>query len=251
MSFFDGVPKQPEPTFPARERRAEQRFPIPPSLPLKASLRLIGRDDTGAPMSNSRHNWHWKGRLLDFSGEGARVQMGPGVRTKVGDTCDLMLTLEFLEVIVPSEIANVREEPEGTVVGLKHRIEDESTWREYKVLLEAVALGSTLEVQFRHDRADEYGFLVEQYASPWGSRLTVWREPAARRSVAFEMVLNDGLIRAAQGEDAEYLAGADSSAAQPAERDLANETYRLFHWVVPCLSPVVPEDVRGLLQRYA
>ena len=251
MPFFDERPKPNSVEFPAVERRAEQRFPLPPGLPLRAGLSLIGRDDTGAPMSSSRHNWNWKGQLLDFSGEGARVQMGPGVRAAVGDTCDLVLSLEFLDVTVPSQVANIREEAAGTVVGLKHRIESEDTWRDYSLLLEVVALGSTLELQFRRDEVDEYGFLVEQYASPWGSRLTVWRAPKGRQPVAFEMVLNDGLIRAAHGEDPEYLSGTDSSAAQRAERDLANDTYRRFHWVVPCLAPAVPEDVRQFLQRYA
>jgi hypothetical protein len=249
MPFFDEAPKAP--SFPDVERRGEQRFTIPPALPVKAGLSLVGRDDTGAPMSNSRHNWNWKGRLLDFSGEGARMQMGPGVRAEVGDTCDLLLTVEDLEVSVPSSIANVSTSPEGVVFGLRHRIEEEATWKKYSLLLEVVALGSTLAMNAKEAAPDESGFLVEQYASAWGSRLTIWRRAKKGTVAAFELVMNDGLVRAAEGEALEFLAGDDSSTAPMADRDRANHLFRLFHWVVPSLAAAVPEDVRKFLGKFA
>lgn len=249
MPFFDEAPKAP--SYPAVERRGEPRFTIPPELPMKAGLSLIGRDDTGAPMSNSRHHWNWKGRLLDFSGEGARMQMGPGVRGEVGDSCDLLLSVEDLEVSVPSSIANIAESPEGPVFGLRHRIEDEAIWRKYSLLLEVVALGSTLALSAKQTTPDESGFLVEQYASAWGSRLTIWRRAKKGSVAAFEFVLNDGLVRAAEGEPLEFLAGEDASSAPVADRDRANDLFRLFHWVVPSLAAAVPEDVRQFLRKYA
>lgn len=251
MPFFDEVPPEPGPSFPAVDRRSEQRFTVPPDLPLKAGLSLVGRDDTGAPMSDSRHNWNWKGHLVDFSGEGARMQMGPGVRAAVGDTCDLLLTIEGIEVTVPSQIANIRETAEGTVVGLKHCIDNENTWGAYRLLLEVVSLGTTLEEQFKRNEADEFGYLVEQYASPWGSRLTVWREPKRKAVAAFEFVLNDGMVRAADGQELEYLSGQDAATAQPASYEKIGEIHRLFHWVAPSLAPVVPSDVKQFVQRYA
>ncbi|HYC71969.1 MAG TPA: PilZ domain-containing protein [Opitutaceae bacterium] len=251
MPFFDEAPQVPVPPRPAVERRGEQRFPIPPDLPIRTGLSLVGRDDTGAPMSDSRHNWNWKGRLVDFSGEGARIQMGPGVRGDAGDSCDLLLSIEDFEAVVPSEIANVGQTPDGAIFGLKHRIEDEETWRKYSLLLEVVALGSTLALTAKQATADESGFAVEQYASAWGSRLTVWRRARKGAVAAFELVMNDALVRAAQGEPLEYLAGADASLAPPADRDRANELHRRFHWVVPCLSAAVPEDVRKFLRSFA
>lgn len=201
-------------------------------------------------MSNSRHNWNWKGRLLDFSGEGARIQMGPGVRGHLGDTCDLLLSIEEHQVAVPSQIANITEGSEGPVFGLRHRIESQEVWKDYSVLLEVVALGSTLSLAVRQTSADESGYRVEQYASAWGSRLTLWREARSGRPAAFELVMNDGIVRAAGGSDLEYLAGTEVAQAVPAEREQIIELYRLFHWVVPSLGEVVPADARDFLRRW-
>jgi hypothetical protein len=251
MTFFKNLPELPATAPTAVERRSEQRFAVHPDFPLKAVLSFIGRDDTGAPLSGSRHGWNWKGRLIEFSGAGARVQMGPGVRAEAGDECDLTLTVEDLEVMIPSRIANIREDPAGPVFGLQHAIEDEKVWNDYRLLLEAVSLGATLEPKFRLTEPDESGFVPEQYAGDWGSRLTAWRHPKDESVVAFELMLNDGAVRAAAGEPAEYLTNLNATDSRPATDLEQSRFHRLFQWVALNLSAAVAEDVRKFVQTYA
>lgn len=250
VALFPRRTPEPAPATNVVEKRSEQRFPVREEFPLKAVLSFIGRDDTGAPMGDSRHNWTWKGRLVDFSGAGARVQMGPGVRVEEGDDCDLLLTMEDLEVKVPSHVSNVGETPAGVVVGLRHAIESDLTWELYRRLLEVVSLGATLEEQVHHAKPDEPGYLIDLYSSSWGSRLTIWRDQKHKTVRGFEFLLNDGLVRAAEDGEVEYLAGLHVSGSQPATDAKAGELHRLFQWVVPNLAEVVPEDVREFLRRF-
>lgn len=250
MALFPRSTPEPAPATQVVEKRSEQRFPVREEFPLRAVLSFIGRDDTGAPMGSSRHNWAWKGRLVDFSGAGARVQMGPGVRTEVGDSCDLILTVEDLEVKVPSRISNIGETAEGVVLGLRHAIESDLTWELYRRLLEVVSLGATLEQQVHHAKPDEPDYLIDVYSSSWGSRLTIWRDRKHKVVVGFEFLLNDGLVRGAADGEVEYLSGLHVSGSQPATDAKAGELHRLFQWVVPNLAAVVPDDVREFLRRF-
>lgn len=239
------------PGVPWVERRRAPRFTVHPQFPLRAVLSFIGRDDTGAPMSDSRHAWHWKGRLVDCSERGMRMQLGRGVRGDPGDECDLELTLEDYELSVPCHISNATATPQGTVLGLLLDIADEKTWRSYQQLLEVVALSSTLKPAFRHAKPDATGYLAEQYASDRPSRLTIWRHPANKAVVAFEFLLKESLVRAAAGQKLEFLAGTAAGEAKFLPPAREGEVRRLFHWVVLNLAPCVPEDVRAFLRYYA
>ena len=254
MLFFKRILKQPKPEpgpgpeVPQVERRSAKRYTINQKFPLKAVLSFVGRDDTGAPMSNSRHGWNWKGRLLDCSEQGARIQMGPTFKVETRDLCDLMLTIDDFELTIPCHISNIHEQAEGVLFGLKHDIEDEKTLAAYGQLIEILALGSTLKSQGRAKKPDESGWLVEHYASDRPSLLTIWRHPANAAVAAFAFQLKDTLVRATYGGRVEFRTGPD---ARPAPAAKAREIQRLFNWVLPNLASGVPEDVREFLKHYA
>src|SRR4051812_11395933 len=169
MLFFKRILKEPAPApsaAPVVERRSEQRYVISPEFPLKVLLSFVGRDDTGAPMSNTRHGWNWKGRLIDCSEEGARLQLGPGIRIGVGEACDLKLSVQDFELTVPGHVINLSEQPDGVILGLKHAIADHETLEAYRQLLEVIALGSTLKLQSKTPSPDQSGYNVEVYGGP-------------------------------------------------------------------------------------
>ena len=253
MLFFKRILQEPEPTSssPAVERRSTKRYAINPAFALKAVLSFIARDDTGVPLSDTRHGWNWKGRLIDCSEQGVRIQMGPGLKVELGDPCDLKLTVADFALSVPCHITNIREQPEGMVFGLKHDIEDEATASAYRQLHEIIALGSTLKLQPKAAKPDASGYLVEVYASPRPSRLTVWRHPADQSVAAFEFQLKDNLVRGAAGQMVEFLADQEGTGSRPASTEKCLEIGRLFSWVVPNLASVVPDDVREFLKHYA
>ena len=254
MLFFKRILKEPEappsaPAAPQVERRSAKRYAVNPQFPVRATLSFVPRDDTGAPMSTSRHGWNWKGRLIDCSEQGARLQMGPTLKVQARDLCDLILAVDDFELTVPCHIANIREQAEGVVFGLKHDIADATTLAAYGQLLEVLALGSTLKLQGKAE-LDESGYFAEHYTSTRPARLSVWRSPAKRAVVAFEFQLKDNLVRAVLGQRMEFLTGFGAE-ARPAPPAKALEIQRLFNWVLPNLAPAVPEDVREFLARYA
>lgn len=254
MLFFKRILKEPEvasPASPAVERRSEQRFKVSPEFPLKAVLSFIGRDESGAPMSNTRHGWNWKGRLLDCSEEGARMQLGAAVKLQDGEACDLKLSVQDYEITVPCHVTNLGETPEGIVLGLKHAIDDAATLEGYRQLLDVVALGSTLKLESRTRKPDASGYLVEIYAGDRPSRLTVWRHPADESVMAFEFVLKNNMVRAAAGQQVEYLSDLDGTGSRPANTEKCLEIGRLYQWVVPNLPADMPEEVRDFLKHYA
>ncbi len=254
MSLFKRILKEPEPVAteaPRIERRSVPRFAVSAQFPLKAVVSFVARDESGAPMSNTRHGWNWKGRLIECSELGARMQLGPGIRAEPAENCDLKLSIQTHEINVPCHIANLSETPEGMVLGLVHDLSDAAVRHDYLQLLEVVALGSTLTLQPKAAQPDASGYLVEIYASTRPSRLTVWRHPAGGAVAAFEFRLQDNLVRAAAGHGAEFLADNAGTGSHPATNDQCLEIGRLFTWVVPNLAPAVPDDVRQFLQHYA
>ncbi len=259
MLFFKRILKEPEPTTgpetagagPPVERRSARRFKIQPDSQLKAVLGLVGRDDTGAPMSHSRSGWNWRARLVDCSEHGVRLLMGSMVKAVVGDSGDLIIEMQGFHLKVPCHIANIREEPAGRMFGLKHEIDDAATGQAFRQFLEVVALGSTLRRQFKHTKVDVSGYLAEQYASDRPARLTIWRHEGDGTPAAFEFLLKDSLVRGAAGRELKYLGCTDGVTARPVAAAKTAEIRRLFEWVVPNLTPVVPLDVRRYLLHLA
>ncbi len=254
MQFFKRILKQPDSEVKEvarEERRSGRRYAINPQFPLQAVLSFVGRDQNGVLLSSKRAGWNWKGRLIDFSELGARMQLGPAALAVSGDSCDLRLSLEGFALVVPCHITNMRVQTDGIFFGLKHDIADEVTQNAYRQLLDIVALGATLKPHFKKSKLDDSGYLLEQYASDQPSRLSVWRHHTDKAVTAFEFLLKDCLVRAAEGHRMEYLVGSDAADARQASGTKSTEIHRLFHWVVPNIAPVVPTDVREFLQNYA
>ena len=246
MQFFKRILKAPEPEVKGiarEERRSAQRLAINPKFPLKTALSFTDGDDT-------RQRRDWKGRLINCSAVGARIQLGPAALAVRGDYCDLKLSLEGFKLVVPCHITNIRVERDGIHFGLKHDIDDAATQNAYRQFLEIVALGATLKPKFKLSKPDESGYLVEQYAGDSQSRLRVWRDRADRKVAAFEFLLKDCLVRGAREQAVEHLDGT-ATGAQPAAPNKAAEIQRLYQWVVPNLAPAVPADVREFLQYFA
>lgn len=252
MLFFKRILKEPEAgsAIVRKERRSDQRLAINPEFPLKAALDFGGRGNTRPPMSEAQGGWNWKGRLINCSALGGRIQLGAAALAARGDICELSLSLENFKLMVPCRITNVRVERDGIHFGLQHVINDEGTRNAYRQFLEIVALGATLKPQFKKTKPDDSGYLVEQYVGGRQSRLTLWRNQSDGKVSAFEFLLKDCLVRAARGRLVEYLSGSDADAARPATPAKALEIQRLFNWVVPNLAATVPDDVRNFLRHY-
>lgn len=250
VQLFDRILKEPDDETPAAERRNGQRFSVGPKFPLKSVLSFIGRDEDGNPLSSTRAGWHWKGRMINFSEKGARVQLAPSIKVSEGDSCDLKLSLETYDLQIPCYVTNVRDNPEGVMVGLKHEAMDEETATAYRQLLDTVALGVTLKLDFKKAKPDDTGYLTEQYTSPGQSCLKIWRYHPEKTVGAFELLLQDCLVRGADDRAAEFLVSTATGEPHRTSGVRLWEIQRLYRWVVPNLGNAVPADVRNYLEKY-
>lgn len=231
------------------ERRHSQRFVVNPEFPVKARLAAVWHDEHGDPMGNDKAGWLWKGRLVDCSEDGARIHFAGEVFAGPGDACELRLSLEDFDLEVPCTVSNLRHADGGSVFGLRHSIHDERTWNAYSQFLEVISFGATLRPRFKKPQLQS-GYLMEQYDSERHSHLSVWRHRSNKAVSAFEFRLRDNIVRAALGQDLEYLTGEEIAQARRASEARTVEIQRLFRWVVPNLAPVVPTDVRRFLHHY-
>lgn len=258
MLFFKRSPKPP-PVVPAPdvpeqippvERRRARRFKVQPEFPLRAVMSFVPRDDTGAPVSNSRHGWNWKGALVDCSEQGLRVRLGPGVRTEVGETCEVRLSGTDYELSLSCLLSNLSEEKEGVLFGLQLEFADPQNWQGYCRVLETVALSAALKPEGRSAKPDESGYVVERYASDCASSLTAWRHPDGGEVSAFELVMRDWTARAATGQEAEYFSNSESG-SRPATSAHTIEIHRWFQWAAGNLPPAATADVRAFMRGFA
>jgi hypothetical protein len=244
MLFFKRILKEPESglKIAAKERRDSRRIPVGADFPLHAVLGFDRRGGTVAPMSTPG-GAAWKGRLLDVSDVGARILLPPAALASRGDICELRLGLGGFALTVPCEVTNLRVASEGVHFGLRHDLSNQEVREGYRQLLDVIAFGSTLRPQ-KKPAADDSGYLLERYAGD-NSLLSVWRERSSRQVAAFEMQLEDCLVRAARGRPMEYFA-----AGRPATPARVVEIQRLFTWVASNLPPAVPEDVCARLRQH-
>lgn len=250
MQFFKGILQESGDEAVPEERRSGERLAIGADFPVKSMLSFIGRDEHGELLGGRRANWNWKGRIVNCSEVGANMRLAPSVRATKGDACDLKLSLEEIDLVIPSRIVNLRETEEGVYCGLKHEIEDLGTEKAYAQFLEILALGATLQPSFRKTQPDDSGFLPEQYASSWQSCLNVWRRQSDKTTTAFEFVLKDCMVRAVKDHEMECFTGTPTTGTKPATSFRIWEIKRLYQWVVPNLSRKVPADVKKFLNRY-
>lgn len=245
MQFFKRILQPTTSEVAPEKRRGGQRLAVSLDLPLRTGLCFPARPATG------RDAWNWKGRIVDCSEQGVRLQFEGQVAATSGESCDLKLDLEEFVLVVPCHVSNVRRQGDVTTIGLRHDVTDEDTMKAYHQFLEIVALGATLRPHLRRSLPPGSNYLVEQYVSERRSCLNVWRHPADGAVAAIEFLLKDCLVRIVAGHAVEYYAGTEAVATQRAAGAPALEIHRLFRWVLPNLSHTVPADVREFLVQNA
>src|SRR5262249_42515308 len=139
MLFFKRILKEGEAApadgkSPPVERRRSRRYLVNSKFPLKAVLSFSGRNDTVSPTGHPRPAWNWEGRIVDCSGQGARIQLNSGLKVGARDLCDLKLTVEEFNLTIPCHISNITGQGETLQFGLQHDIADDETRRAYAQL---------------------------------------------------------------------------------------------------------------------
>ena len=235
-----------------REKRRTTRYDLNPAFPLRAVLCLTGRDNFGKPLKASDDKgWDWKGQLINFSSTGARIALPPAALAARGDDCQLKLTLDRYQLVIPSQVAHLREHRDHVVFGLQLNLTDSQTRQAYRQLVDLVALGSSLKLvqNIRHDGS---GYLVEQYGGKEDALLTVWRDSMKQMVAAFELKVKEYYIRGtSKTRKMNYLVAGADKVLKPVSSSMNPEMQRLFQWIVPNLTEAVPADVQDFLKLHA
>ncbi len=251
MLFFKRILGDSTPEIPS-DRRGGPRYPIGPSFPLKVVLNTVGRDEMGQLLqSKDGAGWDWSGRLINLSPTGARLQVPATMHSHKDDACRMKFEIEGYELVVPGRIAHITERRDSFIYGIQLDTSGPDIGKPYRQLFELIALGAALKPT-QAPKPDESGYLAERYAAEEFSSLDVWRAGSDKAVVAFDLRLNDCHVRGLAGETGlQFLLNVEGEKPQAAAPEQRAEIERLFHWVVPNLSPEVPEDVRAFLKKHA
>jgi len=251
MLFFKRILNAAKGKSASREKRRTNRYEINPAFPLRAVLSLTGRDNFGNPLKAADDkSWDWKGQLVNFSSTGARLALPPAALAARGDDCQLKLTLDRYQLVIPSRVAHLREHRDHVVFGLELNLTVSETRQAYRQLVELVALGASLKL-VNGGRTDAAGYLVEQYGGTESAALTVWRDAGLQMVTAFELRVREFYIRGtSKNRKLKYFVAGDDKVLQPVASPMHPEMQRLFHWIVPNLSSDVPADVQDFLKLH-
>lgn len=231
------------------EQRLNQRYAPGAAFPLQAAVELDGRT--------------WPAKVLNLSGNGVGLAVpGAGLAAKAGQDCVVTLTLGMHRQTIPGRVAHTRAHGRDLQAGIGLRFGDFLVQKAYLQLLQPVAIGQSLRA-VPADRViqNETQVIKQVFRGDYEAVLTVWLEKTFGTPLhSFEFQLHDyfcradvkaGVLDAYAREEAESFKGKLTNPVFDAAGDLQDEIRQLIRWILPNLTPAVPDDVRAFLQRFA
>ncbi len=232
-----------------------------------AENRLNTRHTPGAAfplhayLSLGRYDWK-PAKVLNLSGNGIGLLTARETKAATGQDVRVKVVLGRHEIELDGRLAHVRPQPKGLYCGIGLRFGDFTRQKAYLQLLQPVAIGQSLEAVPPERVVQNEPQLIKQvYRGEGESVLTVWLAKTPGTPLhSFEFQMHDYFCRAGaeSGTMEAYLRGTTDShkgrLSNPVfdvKGGLRKEIRQLFHWILPNLSPEVPDDVRAFLQRFA
>lgn len=247
MLFFKRILKFDKKAVEERAQRRDVRHTVEPGSPVRAAIRSGHHDE---PV-----------KLLNLSGHGAAIELGPKGVHRRQDPGELRLELGKRSLRLDTVVAHVLTESTRIKLGLEFKFANLDEQKNYLQLLEPVAIGASLKPgNPKLVREKEAGLLTKQYVGPGDTLLTVWRQFAGQAIHSFEFRMHDYFVRSSstpkvleiytcEAQAHEQKQGYDVPALKRAT-DQSTEIRQLFLWVVPHLSKAVPDDIREYLAAF-
>jgi len=238
-----------------RDKRTAPRYPVHPDFPLSVSLRVLGTKTSGAGAAVDV-------ALQNLCTNGAGIRWPGPVSLVRGDKAQLRLAAAGGLMEIPCQVAHVEAFADHARVGLFLQFTEIDTQRTFAGLLEAVAVGASLQpVPPVLEGLEARGRRIEQFQADNRARLTVWRDPATRAIDRFELDLGSRRLRGEAGgtrlevqarkATARPARTVPSGPAHPAgAADHAAER-RALGWIAANLPEAMPADLREFLRRFA
>ncbi|WP_438482056.1 hypothetical protein [Oleiharenicola lentus] len=238
----------------ASNKRNAERYNVGEKFPFKATVSLIRHDEFGVAVPNDDIGQDWVGTLNNISATGASIQLHSAAIASRGQACCLKLSLDDYVLEIPGTVAYFRTYPHHTVCGFSYGFDYFETQKAYMQILEAVALGASLEaVKAKEVKQDAAGLLKEVYKGKGESQLTIWRKDIDRSIHSFEFRMSDYGVRWTAGltelETYSINERATASRKNGLTKAQHDEVSWLFCLAVPNLPKSVPADVREFLDQ--
>lgn len=243
-----------------REKRHAQRHTVGEQFPLKAVFNAQGRDEDAAlNATRDGRGRNWGVRVVNLSSSGARILVPSSLYVQRGDACTLTLIIENFVIVQRGTIAHYRTQGDHAMLGMAFSAAEPATQKSYLQLLEPIALGESLRpVPAKRVTQDTPGQHKEQFHGSEDSLLTLWRIGEGGPVNAFEYRMRQCYARgAAAFPDLQvFVLEEKTRQSYPAitlqlSASHAREIRMLFRWIVPNLSPAIPDDAREFLARFA
>ncbi len=230
------------------EQRLNQRYTPGAAFPLQAVLQFAG------------HNWPT--RVLNISGNGIGLLLADReTRAAIDQDGRVLLTLGDHRLELDGRIAHAAPHDRGFYCGVGLKFGDFLRQKAYLQLLQPVVIGQSLKpVPAGAVMQNEPQFLKQVFHSDTDAMLTVWldKSPAPFHSFEFQMHdyfcradMRSGVLETYRREATDSHKGKLTNPVFDTSGGLNEEIRRIFRWILPNLSPELPDDVRAFLQRFA
>jgi hypothetical protein len=230
-----------------RDKRANPRFNVGASFPLKATLLLSGDNPPGKKNPSAGAGLSWSGRVGNMSSNGLSVMLPPAALTTRGEETTLRLGIDEHEIEISCVVAHFRVYSSYSVCGVKLNFDDFKVQKAYHQIVESVRVGTSFEpAQVSRNSG---AFLRQQWRSVNRSVLTEWRNATTRKIDRFELTIGDHRLAGQVSPPGVVIAPRSSSSKAPVPAAVATEVRDFFRWVSANLPKSVPGDLRDVIGR--
>lgn len=230
------------------EQRLNNRYTPGAAFPLQTLLSITGHET--------------RAKILNISGNGLGLIVSQTTRVMANQVARVVLSLAEHRLEFDVVVAHVQPHGDELACGLEFKFADFAQKRNYLQLLQPIAIGQSLRpVPPERVIQNEPQLIKQVYRGESDSVLTVWLQMTMGTPLhSFEFQLHDYFCRATMATgvlEAYALETVDTHTAKMTNPvyditgELNAEIRQLFRWIVPNLSPAVPDDVRAFLQHFA
>ena len=231
------------------ENRLNTRYAPGAAFPLQAYLNL------------ARYDWK-PTKVQNISGNGIGLLAARETKAATGQDAKVKLVLGEHQLELEGRLAHVVPRDNGVFCGIGFKFGDFMLQKAYLQLLQPIAIGQSLQaVAEERVVQNEPQFIKQVFRGEGDSVLTVWLAKTPGTPLhSFEFQMHDyfchadvksGVLEAYLREATDSHKGKLSNPVFDMTGGLRDEIRQLFRWILPNLSPAVPDDVRAFLLRFA
>lgn len=230
------------------EQRLNNRYTPGPAFPLQVWIVNSERE--------------WPAKVRNISGNGIGLLVDAAAPFSQDQKVLIKLSFGTYQQQINAQLVHIHPETKGLYCGAGMIFDDFLVQKSYLQLLQPISIGQSLK-PVAEDRIiqNEPQLIKQVYRGEDRSVLTVWLDKSFGTPLhSFEFEMHDyfcraeakiGVLEAYALEATDSFKGKISNPVFDTSGDLHEEIRQLFSWILPNLSPSVPDDIRAFLLRFA